>query len=114
MTALYSETQIIQRLDGLSTTRLRAYVRAEIVTPVQTERGPAFREIDLARLELLCELSDEFGLNEDALGVVMSLLDQLHRTRCELRELVAAVERKPEICREVTRTLLARKGAGDR
>lgn len=107
MSVLYSETQIIRTLDRLTRSQLTTFIKAEIVTPVQTESGPAFREIDRARLELLCDLTEEFDLNEDALGMIMSLLDQLHTVRNDLRKVLSAIEQEPsDIRRRIARKLI--------
>lgn len=109
MTVLYSETQIVRTLDRLTKSQLTTFIRAEIITPIQTDSGPAFREIDVARLSLLCELSDEFDLNEDALGMIMSLLDQLHSVRRDLRDVVSALERENTDVQRRVATALIRK-----
>jgi chaperone modulatory protein CbpM len=103
----YSETQIVAAVASLTRAKLSAFVAAEIVTPVQTEAGPAYRQIDRVRLELLCELSDGFDLDEDALGVIISLIDQLHGVRSDLRAVLAAVEREDEaVRRRIARALI--------
>lgn len=51
---------------------------------VRAEPGPAFTEMDVARVGLILELRDELDLGEAALPVVLSLLDQLYALRREL------------------------------
>lgn len=92
----YSEDEAIAAVARLTRPQLSAFIKAEIVVPLQTETGPAFRQIDLVRMELLCELSEEFSLDEDALGIVISLIDQLHAVRGELHRVLQAVEAEPE------------------
>ncbi|MBI6628259.1 hypothetical protein [Pontibaca salina] len=107
MTVLYSETQLVRTIDRLTESQLTTFIQAEIITPVQTDSGPAFREIDVARLNLLCELSDEFDLNEDALGMIMSLVDQLHSARRDLRNIVTALKREnTDVQRRIASALL--------
>lgn len=96
MSIRYTETQVIAAVTQLTRNRLDSFVQAEIVTPVLTEAGPTFRDIDRVRLELLCELSESFDLEEDALAVIMSLIDQLHTARADLHRLLAAVKAEPE------------------
>ena len=104
MRARYTEEQAVLAVERLTATRLRAWVRSDCVRPTATPEGAAFTEADLARLELLCELSDDFGLDEDALGVVLSLIDQLHGVRRELRALALALaEEPPEVQERVRR-----------
>ena len=82
---IFTEVQTLAAIPRLTRLRLTAFVEARIVMPLQAETGPVFRQADLARIELLCELAEEFGLDEDGLGLVMSLLDQLHAARRDLR-----------------------------
>ena len=96
MTAHYTEDDVITAIADLTRPRLVAFIQAELIIPLQTDAGTAFREIDIARLELLCELSDQFDFDEDALGVILSLIDQLHGVRADLRTLLTAIEREPD------------------
>ena len=92
MSTQYSEDQVIATVALLTRKRLVSFVRAEVVVPLQSETGPVFRQMDIARIELLCELCDQYDLPEDALGMVMSLIDQLHGVRAELRTVLGAIE----------------------
>lgn len=91
MTGSLSETEVILAIPGLTQSRLVGFVAAEVVIPLHTDSGPVFRNIDIARLRLLCELADDLDLDETALGVVISLLDQLHSARRDLRAILSAV-----------------------
>jgi len=50
-----------------------------------------FEEIDVARVRLIRELRDEMAVNEEALPVVLSLLDQLYAMRRRVRALSVAL-----------------------
>lgn len=41
----------------------------------------AFGEIDVARIKLIRQLSEEMDINEEALQVVLSLLDYIYERR---------------------------------
>ncbi len=94
MSIHYSETEVITAIDNLTWSRLTRFVQAKIVVPVQSSSGPRFGDIDLARLKLLCELSDDFDLDEDSLAVIISLIDQLHTARSDLHRLLATIEKE--------------------
>lgn len=65
-----------------------------------------FHEIDVARVRLIIELRNDLGLEETALPVVLSLMDQLYETRRQVRRLCNAIEASlPEDLRQ---TLLER------
>jgi chaperone modulatory protein CbpM len=68
------------------------YIDAQIVRPEQSDSGYIFQSIDIARLQLLCDLSDDLDLDETALAVVISLLDQLHAARQDLHALANALQ----------------------
>ncbi|MFC3629160.1 hypothetical protein ACFOM8_06835 [Paracoccus angustae] len=92
----YSETEVVAILEDLDPARLHAFVAAHVVTPVVTSQGHAFTEADVARLQLLCDLSDIYGLPTDALPMVMSLIDQLNTARGDMRALIQAVASEPD------------------
>jgi chaperone modulatory protein CbpM len=95
MIEFVTQSQLLEAVPNLSRARLDAFLAAELIAPIYTDSEPVYRPIDLARLELLCELADHFDLEGDALGVVIGLLDQLHATRRELNALALAVSEEP-------------------
>ncbi len=95
MKIFYSEEEVVATVHGLTHTRLTALIEAEVITPVTGERGPVYRQVDIARLQLVRDLSDQFEMTDDALGVVMRLIDQLHDVRSDLRTLMRAISDEP-------------------
>jgi chaperone modulatory protein CbpM len=109
-TEFFTETEVLVALPRLTPPRLTAFVASGVVLPLTvasgTGAGLAFRRIDLARLELLCELVEEFDLDDDGLGLVIRLVDQLHATRRDLNRLCAAVaEEDLEVRRRLSKKL---------
>ncbi|MCA0929375.1 chaperone modulator CbpM [Ruegeria profundi] len=100
MTRTLTEEQLIATVTHLTSTRLTEYLAAEIVIPEQTEKGPVYRTLDAARLELACELHDQYEMEPDALSMMISLIDQMHGLRAELREVLNAIEAQPEPVRQ--------------
>lgn len=96
MIRYYSEQETITTVTRLTRARLTTYVKHEFLFPTQSEAGPVFTVADLARIELICDLAEQFDLKDDALGVVLSLIDQLHGVRSELRRVMDAIEAQPE------------------
>lgn len=106
--ARYSERMVVATVERLTVARLRRLVAADCVAPALSEDGPAYTDSDVARLELLCDLAEDFDLDDDALGLVLSLIDQLHGVRHELRILAEAVAAEPEEVRERIRSACGR------
>ncbi len=96
MTGHLTEDDVVNAIADLTPDRLVAFVQAELVIPLQTDRGRRFRQVDKARLELLCDLTEQFGMDEDALAVILSLIDQLYAVRSDLRCVLKAVDQQPE------------------
>ncbi|MFV0512198.1 MAG: hypothetical protein ACK5MY_00990 [Jhaorihella sp.] len=113
MTGLVTEEELVATVPRLTRTRLLAFVEAELIVPVGSERGPLYRQIDRARAELACDLAEDFDLHEDALGMVLSLLDQLHGVRAELRAVLGALDAEPpEVRQRIGKTLFGARRRG--
>jgi chaperone modulatory protein CbpM len=95
----FSEREVVAEVRRLRLSELRLWVQEGWVRPASSEDGPLFDALDLARVRLICELRQEMALPLDALPVVLSLLDQVHGLRRELRDLARAVERQPDATR---------------
>ena len=91
-----TETEVVARVEGMTVTRLRAWVANHCLVPEERDGRLAFREADVARVELLAELSGDFELDEDAAAMVLSLVDQIHGLRRRRKSLGAALAEEPE------------------
>jgi len=92
MTRYVTEDDLISAIPRLTRQRLLGFVEAEIVLPVHSEQGLVYRQIDHARAELACDLTEDFDLHDDAICMVLSLVDQLHGVRAELKVVLDALE----------------------
>lgn len=84
-------TAVLARLPGLDERRLRVWIEQDWVRPVRREGELMFANIDVARLHLLLDL-EQLEVGDGAMPVVLSLLDQLHATRRQMRHLVEALD----------------------
>jgi len=101
---------LILEMSGLRRPDLERWIGNEWVRPDEREGRWVFREIDVARVRLILELRDDMEINEDALPVVLSLLDQLYDLRRRMRELGDALERTApdNVRRELAERLVRR------
>ena len=111
--AMLREREAVETLGTVTVSELRVWVSEGWVTPARTEDGPAFDAADLARLRLVRDLRDDLGLDEEAIPVVLSLLDQVHGLRRELRALAAAVDALPPEARAAVRAAYRARVAED-
>lgn len=113
MTDAYAPDQVIAHVTSLTAERLSHFERLRIVTPVTTPDGPRYRMLDIRRITLLCELTDDFEVNEDALVIIMSLLDQLHGAHSKLEQVMQAIGAEPsEIKLRLSRRLAGEDADG--
>ncbi len=91
---------LLLRLEGLDAAELRLWIERRWLLPERAEKAYLFREVDVARAELIYEMRREFALDEEALDLVLSLLDQLYGLRRALKRLSDALETQPAEVRQ--------------
>lgn len=106
--SLMTRAELLALMPELSETRLAALTDAGIVVPVQAESGQRFRDLDAARLQLALELGDVFALHDEALSLVLSLIDQLNGARGDMRAVLGALAEEPPETRARLRTVIRR------
>ncbi len=95
-TGFLTEEEALAAVGRLDRVRLARFVRTEVIRPADAGGTMVYRQIDIARMELLCDLCDDFEMNDDELEIVMELVDQLHGTRNDLLALMRALGDEPE------------------
>ena len=100
---------LVASLPGLQRTDLERWISIDWVRPVRDHDAYLFVEMDVARVWLIHDLRDDLHIDEDALPVVLLLLDQLYDLRRRMRELGLAIEHTvPEPHRQALVAHLAR------
>ena len=108
---MLTEDEILHVVAGIERHELRAWVASGWVRPARgATGGEAFAEIDRARVQLIQELRRDLQVNDEAVDLVLSLLDQVYSLRCELRRLVNAIQAEPEPVRRGIIERLRRTG----
>jgi chaperone modulatory protein CbpM len=82
---------IISKLEFLSRTHLdpetlEVCISEEWLLPAEASGEPAFSEIDLARANLIRDLKQDMGVNNEGIGIILDLLDQMHSLRQAMAE----------------------------
>lgn len=110
---MLTEKDLVQRIEGFTVEELRYSVRRGWVAPSMGTGGAHYLEIDVARLRFVRELRYELEVDEEAIPILLSLLDQIHTLRHELRAMARAIqEQPPEVRTRVTAAIerIKRKG----
>jgi chaperone modulatory protein CbpM len=93
MSMEHDEFLIRARLDG---NVLEGWVAAGWLTPNAEEGMQQFSEIDVARARLIQDLRRDIGVNDEGVGVILDLIDQLHGLRRTLGHLLTALQAQPQ------------------
>lgn len=88
----------------LDEAELVVWVERGWVRPEPGEPDWVFHDIDVARVRLIHDLRRRMDVNDEALPLVLSLLDQVYDLRSRLRAVMRAVDSQPE---DVRRAILA-------
>ncbi|TCT44712.1 chaperone modulator CbpM [Martelella mediterranea] len=93
---MMTKTEVLTRIERLSADRLEVCVRQAWVRPYRGEAGPVFDETDVARLNLIVELTEDMAVNEEAVPVILGLLDEVGSLRKRARAIDAALNAEGE------------------
>jgi chaperone modulatory protein CbpM len=102
-------TSVLALFGDVSETELSVWVARGWVRPEEADDGWAFREIDIARVRLIRDLRHDMAVGEEAMPVVLSLLDQVYELRGTVRTLVRALETQPEPVRATVLAAVRRR-----
>ncbi len=74
-------------LSGMGHETLTAWIEEEWLIPAGSVTEMSFSEIDIARARLIHDLKMDLGVNDEGVGVILNLVDQLYGLRRKLIEL---------------------------
>ena len=73
--------------DQIEAQAIAAWIEAGWLTP-DNNSPDALSEIDIARARLIHDLKNHLGVNDEAVPLILDLIDQLHGLRRAMRQLV--------------------------
>lgn len=72
---------------GLQVRTLDLWIEQEWLIPEAAPGGASFSDIDIARVHFIKDLQGNIGANDEGIGVILHLVDQLHGMRRALTQL---------------------------
>jgi chaperone modulatory protein CbpM len=104
---MISEQDLYVLVEGLTSAELEICVSAGWIVPGEVPPGERrFQDIDVARLKLIHELRVDLGVGDEAVPVVLNLLDQVHALRYQLHCLSEVLADQPDEVRSAIRAAL--------
>ncbi len=105
-----NEAEILRSFSRLHRETLLMWIERGWLAPQKDREGYRFQEVDVARIRLIHEFRFELDIDDDALDVILPLLDQVHGLRHELRRLGNAINAQPEDVRKRIAAVLSKPG----
>src|ERR1700722_1371191 len=98
--------ELTRRHRSLDRIELVRWIENRWVLPTQDGGAWVFHEVDVARIELILDIRREFAIDDEAMPLVLGLLDQVYSLRRQMRRLCDAIEQQPPDVREAIRRAL--------
>jgi chaperone modulatory protein CbpM len=104
--------ELLIRLRGLERRDLSRWVENRWVLPERHADTWIFHEVDVARVELIFDIRRDFAIDDEAMGLLLGLLDQVYGLRRQMRRLCDAVATQPPDVQDAIRRALPNKTDG--
>jgi len=93
------DTASFLQLTCVEVERLEAWISAGWILPRDDREAKWFSEVDVARAQLIRELTQDMGVNDEGVAVILDLVDQIHGLRSALRGVQALLRAQPDTVR---------------
>jgi chaperone modulatory protein CbpM len=102
---------VVALFPDLEERELGTWIEHHWVEPEQAlDDGPVFRDIDVARVHMIYDLRRRLEVDEEAMPLVLSLLDQVYELRRSLKAVTRALDEQPgDVRAAVLRAIGARE-----
>jgi chaperone modulatory protein CbpM len=101
--------QVLAAVERVDRRDLTIWIERRWVRPRHEGGGYLFSDLDVARVTLICDMRHDMAIDDEAMPVVLGLLDQVYAMRTRLRHLVDAVAAQPEEVRLAVAAELGRQ-----
>jgi chaperone modulatory protein CbpM len=101
--------QVLAAVGRVDQRDLTIWIERRWVRPRHEAGSYLFSDLDVARVTLICDMRHDMAIDDEAMPVVLGLLDQVYGMRTRLRHLVDAVAVQPEEVRLAVAAELGRQ-----
>jgi chaperone modulatory protein CbpM len=105
--------ELLVRYRSLERMELTRWVENRWVLPERHAESWVFHEVDVARVELILDIRRDFAVDDEAMPLVLGLLDQVYSLRRQMRRLCGAISAQPTPVQEAIARALPKAGSED-
>ncbi|MDB5396101.1 MAG: hypothetical protein JWM91_3607 [Rhodospirillales bacterium] len=84
---------------GVTVEELSVWIERRWVLPSRSGADLAFDDADRARIRMILDFHRDLAIDDEAMPVVLDLLDRLHAARAQLRAVLQGVAELPDVPR---------------
>ncbi len=95
---------------GLPREEMLLWIERRWVLPLAQDGDYIFTEADASRVQMIVELRRDLAIDDEAMSVILDLLDKLYGVRRQMRDLLAAVGELPEAQRDKLMSRIGKSG----
>jgi chaperone modulatory protein CbpM len=96
---MITEHDVLLKIEKVTAVQLRVWISEDWIRPAQSGPAVVFNEADLARIRLLDLLNNQLDIDTEAIPIILSLLDQVHDLREQMRIICSAIGAQPDLVR---------------
>ncbi len=104
---------LLREVGALDAAEFTLWIDSGWVRPEGEPGNWLFHEVDVARVRLIMEIRRDLAIGDEAVPVILSLVDQLYGLRRELAALCGAVAAQPKATRQAIADALRQRGGDD-
>jgi chaperone modulatory protein CbpM len=100
-------SEVVTLVGRIDRVELTHWIELGWVAPERpADAEPAFSDLDVARVCLICDLRHDLEVEEETMPLVLSLLDQVYALRRQMNALTDAIRQQPDDVRKAIVDLL--------
>jgi chaperone modulatory protein CbpM len=100
-------SEVVTLVGRIDRVELTHWIELGWVAPERpADAEPAFSDLDVARVCLICDLRHDLEVEEETMPLVLSLLDQVYALRRQMNTLTDAIRQQPDDVRKAIVDLL--------
>jgi len=94
---------------GVTVEDLSVWIERRWVLPSRSGAELAFDDADRARIRMILDFHRDLAIDDEAMPVVLDLLDRLHAARAQLRNVLQGIAELPDASRDTVLQRLTRE-----